>query len=116
MKHIPLAMILLASPSIVQGQSVFGVWCVKEGAMFEITAEGMANFEHTVCTFETPQSAAGKVSTPMTCASYRYTDDGDVIETQRQQYEFTGRLLKPDQIEVNYADGRGPAIADRCEE
>lgn len=108
---------LLVFPHATLAQtSVFGTWCPTNGGAFEISAEGFADFEHTVCTFDKVQSPGSALSTSMTCRIFRYTDDAKAIETRRDRTEFDARLIEDDLVEVNYNDGRGGFKVPRCKE
>lgn len=115
MKRTCFALLLSALPQMLYAQSVFGQWC-DEGWGFEITAEYLADFEHSVCEFDTPQTEGPELATQMTCRVFHYTDDGEAIETRSDRAEVSARLLNANLLEVDYNDGRGPYQTGRCEE
>jgi len=79
----------------------------------EIDADGLRNFEHTICDWGLAQTEQNKLDAELRCKS-RHWDGSTMIETQHRIYQFKARLLSRDELEVDYSDGRPPAVLHRC--
>lgn len=117
---IRAAVFLLLAVLPIQAQakevSVFGIWCSSEGTVLEITAESLANFEHTTCEFDEVQIPAREIFTGMTCRSIHFDDASNPVVTQENRYKLTAQLLSDQTVALDYSDGKGPFEFGRCED
>lgn len=116
MKRIAILLLVgFAATQASAQDTVFGTWC-EDGWGVVIDAEGMGDFEHTVCTYETPQPSGRSLSSPMVCKVYHYQDDGTAIETNSFDYDLTAVLIDDNTVSLDYGDGRGSFALSRCED
>jgi hypothetical protein len=94
--------------------STFGRWCAPDNPALVIDAVGMGG-EHDYCEFDSAQTADRSLSALMICRQYHDNGDGQMVETQRTDYQVSAALITDNQLQVDYGDGRDPVALQRCE-
>ncbi len=106
--------LLLATPAAAE-PGIFGEWC-GEGTAIGIEAAGLGNFEHTFCSFDTPQTDGPAIETEMTCRSTFHDENLEPVIMQEFRTPIAARLVTPDTLSLDYKDGRTPLTMERCDD